>query len=181
LKIKRGCSFLPFRFDIKGILLYIIMKCNLEEYAMNAIGEIGNFIITYQEPLQVAAVAALVVGGVVCIGKAIASAGKRQRMLEEISETVAEINTNVKNLNEKHTEVIYIDGRGTPENQTAVSSAGTNKQTAPKEVQTSAAEQEEGEMPGEQKPAAKYFSRDCAVSKDGRKYTIEELDAQIRD
>lgn len=178
---KRDCSFLPFRFDINGILLYNIMKCNLEEYAMNAIGAIGNFIVIYQEPIQVAAIAVLVVAVMVCIGKTIANAAKKRRLLEQINETVSEINDNLKSKSENRTEVIYIDGRGTPENQTAVSSAGTNKQTAPKEVQTSAAEQEEGEMPGEQKPAAKYFSRDCAVSKDGRKYTIEELDAQIRD
>ena len=87
MKTKRDCSFLPFQFAINVDLLYNIMKCNLEEYAMNAVGEIGNFIITYQEPLQVAALVALValvIVVVICIGKAIASAGRKQRMLEEI-------------------------------------------------------------------------------------------------
>ena len=49
-----------------------------------------------------------------------------------------------------------------------------------KEVQP---EQEVSESPEEEKvkPAVKYFSRDCAVAKDGRQYTLEELHAQIRD
>lgn len=148
---------------------------------MNAIGEIGNFIITYQEPLQVAAVAALVVGGVVCIGKAIANAGKRQRMLEEISETVAEINTNVKNLNEKHTEVIYIDGRNNPVPAVRKQPVEVRKTTIIT-GEPEPDEEEKCEVPeGKTEPAVKYFSRDCAVAKNGRHYTFEELDAQIRD
>ena len=148
---------------------------------MNAIGKIGNFIIIYQEPIQVAAIAMLVIAGMICIGKIIANAVKKRRLLEQINETVSEINDNLKSKSDNRTEVIYIDGRGTPENHTGVLSSTINMQTESKGAQTDSVEQAESEMPGEQKPAAKYFSRDCAVSKDGRKYTIEELDAQIRD
>ena len=181
MKSKRDCSFLPFRFDIKGILLYNIMKCNLEEYAMNAIGEIGNFIMTYQEPLQVAATAALVVGGVICIGKVIVRSHKKQKMLEEISQTVTEINTNVKHLNDRKTEVIYIDGRMAPQAATPPRPVEVKKTTIVAETPETK-ECEVRKMPEtEEVPAVKYFSRDCAVAKDGRRYTFEELDAQIRD
>lgn len=148
---------------------------------MNAMGEIGNFIISYQEPLQVAAIAILVVGGVVCIGKAIVSACKKQRMLTQISETVAEIHTNVKSLSEKRTEVIYIDGR--PLQETCVSPRPVEvKKRTIVAGEPVAAEQESNIKPqAEVSPALKYFSRDCAVAKDGRQYTLEELNAQIRD
>lgn len=184
MKTKRDCSFLPFQFAINVDLLYNIMKCNLEEYAMNAVGGIENFIITYQEPLQVAALAALaafVVAVVICIGKAIASAGRKQRMLEEISEAVSEINTNVKNLGEKRTEVIYIDGCMTPE--ASVPAQVTESKTKPDVSSEPGIKEAEQKKTPEVKtePAVKYFSRDCAVAKDGRHYTFEELDAQIRD
>lgn len=153
---------------------------------MNVIGEIGNFITIYQEPLQVFAVgmlaAILVIGGMVCVGKAIANAGKRRHLLEQINETVLEMNDNVKSLKEKRTEVIYIDGRITPENGTAPSVPDETPQPVLQAVQQELPCQEEKEMPeDEEKPAAKYFSRDCAIAKDGRKYTKEELDVQIRD
>lgn len=148
---------------------------------MNAIGKIGNFIIIYQEPIQVAAIAMLVIAGMICIGKIIANAVKKRRLLEQINETVSEINDNLKSKSDNRTEVIYIDGRGTPENHTGGPSSTINMQTESKGAQTDSVEQAESEMPEEEKPAAKYFSRDCAVAKDGRKYTIEELDAQIRD
>lgn len=146
---------------------------------MNAIGEIGNFIITYQEPLQVAAIAILVVAVMICIGKAIASAGRKRKMLEEISEAVSEINTNVKSLSEKRTEVIYIDGRTTPETRGSVTPAETRCESVA--VAEKDTEEQETQKEPEPEPVVKYFSRDCAVAKDGRRYTFEELDAQIRD
>ena len=148
---------------------------------MNAIGEIGNFIITYQEPLQSAAVAMLVVGCMVCIGKAIAGAFRRQRMLKEISETVAEINTNVKHLNEKRTEVIYIDGRANPVPVVSKPPVEVRKTTIVTGDTVSEEQEKCKEQAQETVPAVKYFSRDCAVAKDGRQYTLEELNAQIRD
>lgn len=148
---------------------------------MNAMGEIGNFIIKYQDPLQVAAIAILVVGGVVCVGKAIASACKRQRMLTQISETVAEINTNVKNLNEKRTEVIYIDGRPLQELPTVPRPVEVKKTTIVAEEPVAKEKGMNNKSEADTPPTVKYFSRDCAVAKDGRQYTLEELNAQIRD
>ena len=148
---------------------------------MNAIGEIGNFIMIYQEPIQVAAIAMLVIGVMVCIGKAIASAGKKRKLLEEIQETVSEIHTNVKALGDKRTEVIYIDGRTTPEPRVPAPPLEIRKTTIVT-GEPEPKEQEQSEEPAaEPAPAVKYFSRDCAVAKDGRRYTLEELNAQIRD
>ncbi len=172
---------MPFRFAIKVDLLYNIMKCNLEEYAMNVIGKIGNFIMIYQEPLEIAAIAMLVVGVMVLIGKAIANAGKRQRLLNQISETVLEINTNVKSLTEKRTEVIYIDSRMTSEKGEPAPSVESKEDPVLETAQNPNQQEQSKGSEGEIEPAVKYFSRDCAVAKDGRQYTFEELDAQIRD
>lgn len=150
---------------------------------MNAMGELGNFIMTYQEPLQAAAIAIFSVGGVICIGKAIANAAKKRKLLEQINDTVSEINTNVRSLGEKRTEVIYIDGRPNPEDSTpAPAPAAEVKAPVVLAREPQSEIQKESRTPEEDvKPAVKYFSRDCAVAKDGRKYTFEELDAQIRD
>ena len=145
---------------------------------MNAIGVIRNFIVIYQESIQIAAIAVLVIAVMVCIGKIIANVVKKRRLLQQINEIVSEIDDKLRTKIENRTEVIYIDGRGT---QTVVPSAETDIQVELKVVQTGAVEQGERELLGEEKPVAKYFSRDCAVSKDGRTYTIEELYAQIRD
>ncbi|MBR3785301.1 MAG: hypothetical protein IKJ77_02735 [Firmicutes bacterium] len=150
---------------------------------MNVIGKIGEYITIYQEPIEIAVIAVLIVGGVICIGKAIASAGRKRRMLEQISETVSEINDNVKHLNDKRTEVIYIDGRVTTEGGVPAAAAAAIVPTeAPRPAKEDTPdEKEENASEPEVEPTIKYFSRDCAVAKDGRQYTFEELNAQIRD
>ena len=148
---------------------------------MNAIGEIGNFIITYQEPLQAVAITALVVGGMICIGKAIASAAKKQKLLEEINENVAELNANVKRLHDKRREVICIEEK-LPQEQRIPVPATVIRQDMASPAEAVFKEQKQKQEPAPSvAPAVKYFSRDCAVAKDGRQYTYEELDAQIRD
>lgn len=106
-------------------------------------------------------------------------------------------------MNEKKTEVIYIDNRvpGTQNcpvsvNNAADSESGTadepeqtGQQSKPdSETQTETAETaqepEEKEQTAEAKtePAVKrFFDRDCAVSKSGRTYSVEELNDQIKE
>ena len=153
---------------------------------MNVVGEIGNFIMTYQEPIQGIAIFALLIGGMICIGKAVANERKKRSLLEQIQESVSEINTNVRSLGEQKTEVFYIDGITDPEDRAPETEAETKK--AEKEMpvmrtteRASTNQETELSPETEAKPAVKYFSRDCAVAKDGRQYTFEELNAQIRD
>ena len=103
-------------------------------------------------------------------------------MLEQIQKTVAEINRNVEALGEQKPEVVYIEGRQTPEPQVSAADMVEELEEVLRTMQSTEAKLEKKEVLVEEvKPVAKYFSRDCAVSKNGRKYTMEELDAQIRD
>lgn len=152
---------------------------------MNAIGQIGNLIMIYQEPLQVAAIAILVILGMICFGKMLMNASKKRKTLSQIHETVLEIDANVKSLQEKRTEIIYIDGRMSTETAAV---PVPDKQEAEQETVRESVEhtpekrsEEEEQSESEQNPTVKYFSRDCATAKDGRQYTVEELNAQIRD
>lgn len=167
------------------------MKCNLEDYAMNVIGEIGNFIIKYQEPLQACVIAAIIIAVIIVVIKLLASAKKKREILSQINHTVSEINTAVNQLGEKKTEVIYIDGvktsrddsERTPafiaEQETCAAEAGAEDEAQTKqracEVEVEAKTEEKIE------PSLKYFSRDCGVSKSGKRFTLEELDEQIKD
>jgi len=162
---------------------------------MNLFGEIGNFIIEYQEIIQAAAI---IVGGVVAVMiiiKLVRHGKKKEILLTQINDTVSEINTAVSHLQDKKAEVIYIDSRMStgaeaadikdllkdePETETvktepseAVGTETVGGDTAEKETESSAEEKIE--------PSLKYFSRDCAVSKTGKKFTYEELDAQIKE
>ena len=156
---------------------------------MNVVGEIGNFIMIYQRPIQGAAIAILLIGGMVCIGKAFVHAGKKRKLMEQINQTVSEINANVKFLSDKKTEVIYIDGRVIPEARAVKDENIENANVvtdAQEEAQTETLEEAENADMSEdslekKSPTLKYVSRDCGISKDGHKYTIEELDAQIKD
>lgn len=154
---------------------------------MNVIGEIGNFIIQYQEPIQTGVVATIAVAIFVVIIKLFSSARKKSEILAQINETVSEINATVHHLSEKKTEVIYIDSRvrqrvEEPKEADFIAVdeiiALANKEVSDKqEYAIDQDDQDETEV----KPSLKYFSRDCAISKNGKRFTLEELNAQIKD
>ena len=156
---------------------------------MNVIGEVGNFIIEYQEPIQAGAIVCLAVLCVFILCRLMINARQKSKWLEEINENVSELKASVKALNEKKTEVIYVDGRVIPESRTTRDEKIENGNEV-KDVQAAAQAEslENTEDAGmsecdseKQSPTLKYVSRDCGISKDGHKYTIEELDAQIKD
>lgn len=161
---------------------------------MNLFGEIGNFIIKYQEILQAAAIVLAVVVTIWLVVKLFANGRKKREILSQINTTVSEINTAVNHLSEKKTDVIYIDSRMTPGMPGAggkegldvmVEEAASAVGDAVREegAQPDAVEQDEPSAPEKEviEPSLKYFSRDCAVSKTGKQFTFEELDAQIRE
>ncbi len=184
---KKGRKW-AFGFAIDFFLLYNIMKCKLEEYAMNIIGEIGSFIIKYQDEILTGLIV-LACGAVIfMIGKAFSNSRKKRQLLLQINETVSEINASVKSMGEKRTEVIYIDGRGSSGTRSVNTDAVQTMMNMSEEVldadsapEGKADPEKKKEEPEQAAPTYKYFSRDCAVSKDGKKYTEEELEAQIRE
>jgi len=166
---------------------------------MNLFGEIGNFIIEYQEIIQAAAIIIGIVAVVVIIIKIIRHGKKSETLLTQINDTVSEINTAVNHLQDKKADVIYIDSRMSTsaeganlksllddEKETTVVKTASDEAAETGAVYEDAVEtavEEEAAKPAEEKivPSLKYFSRDCAVSKTGRKFTYEELDAQIKE
>ena len=159
---------------------------------MNVIGEIGNFIIKYQEPIQAGVILLLIIAGIVMIGKLMANGKRKRELLSQINDTVAEINTAVNHLSEKKADVVYIDSRITQdlrepavealqtgvEPQTDADPLDSAEETA---VESDVAEAQEEASEEKIEPVLKYFSRDCAVSKNGKQFTFEELDAQIKE
>ena len=158
---------------------------------MNIIGEIGNFIIKYQEPIQAGVIFLLIIVGIVLICKMFINGKKKRELLSQINDTVSEINTAVNQLSEKKADVVYIDSRMTTEMKEPVlqvteDGPGTEPEEKTAEVEEPeaavAAEESAAEAADEKiEPVLKYFSRDCAVSKNGKQFTFEELDAQIKE
>lgn len=183
---------------------------------MNAVGNIGQFIIKYQTAIQVVLIAAAVFAAVFFLIKAVCDAKKKRQILSRISDTVTEINSAVSSLSEKKSDVIYIDNRTSERPQTEqVSSDCRKKDSAVKRAEAISEEtdnacssptlhsdepglklQKDAQAEGEQLAEAKteremnaceeiqlpkkYFERDCSISKNGKTYTIEELERQIR-
>ena len=162
---------------------------------MNVIGEIGNFIIKYQEPIQAGVILLIIIAGLVILGKVLINGKRKRELLSQINDTVAEINTAVNHLSEKKADVVYIDSRMSQDlHDLAVKEVQTQEggrdgdMTVTAELEAAAiaeeSEVQEGsDQASEEKiePVLKYFSRDCAVSKTGKQFTFEELNAQIKE
>lgn len=125
--------------------------------------------------------------------------------MSKINDTVSEINTAVSSIKEKKSEVIYIDNR-IPAEQAPQVVIKTEPEAPAQEVKTEAEKplnvqeakaEDESDVPkeesqpknneedeGNEEPenkGHKFFDRSCAVSKNGRTYSIEELKQQIRE
>lgn len=180
---------------------------------MNLIGQIGNFIAVYQYEITIALVIVIAVIACIVLVRTIYNIEKNRRNLEELRETITEINDKVNRISLKeemkpaetkeHREVIYIDNRTSvplkPEKQEIDKTiqAGTIQEEAEKPIETlvpeevvkadeiikeaetaidKAASESEETIP----EVKKYFNRNDFISKNGRKYSKEELEKQIR-
>lgn len=168
---------------------------------MNVIGEIGNFIIKYQEPIQAGVIAAIAIAAVVIICKLFTHARKKRELLSQINHTVSEINVTVEKIagqsEGKKQEIVYIDNGASKlekelqEIEKGLSALGKHPQAEEREEEpieeqdecSTAEETPIASIEQEEKiePTLKYFSRDCAVSKTGKQFTLEELNAQIKE
>lgn len=171
---------------------------------MNLIGYIGNFFTTYQEIIMPILVIVILLIIVIALVRTFNNIEKNKNSLEEISTIVAEINKNVEKLGKeekKGREVIYIDNRNANLSEKAeedISEAKEEIKAETEEViravkeETVIAQEEIAEEKNCQKEKAeetieetipeirKYFGRNDSVSKNGKKYTKEELEKQIR-
>lgn len=198
-------------------IMYNIMK-HIREGSkdMNVIGELGTMIIKYQQPLGTAVIVLAVLLVIFIIVKIVKHAKKKEKLLSEINCRVAEISTTVSHLNEKKTEVIFIDNRlpksmpradtpvrapgedepacavlGKPADDTESIKRETPEEEVPKDGDSTAAggtsperaEEIQAAEDSEEKVKIplKFSDRSCAVSKQGRVYTIEELNEQIKE
>lgn len=177
---------------------------------MNAIGQFGRFITEYQNPIQIVLVIIVLAAAIYAAARAVINARQKREILSQINEKVTEINTAVNHLNEKKTDVIYIDNRvpgqapyeEKPRGEDIVREAPPASEAVKPQDNEEADEAsidmqqeiqpEADAQPCQQDPAEdvsseeehqpkKYFSRDCAISKNGRTYTIEELNQQIKE
>lgn len=163
---------------------------------MNMIGKFGQLIMQYQHPIQISLIALLVLLVIIFLIRAGLNAKKKKELLVQINQAVAEINTTVTSLNEKkaETEVVYIDNRipqapsypAQPvQEKTPDAEVPAEEPDAETEAETETdviSKAEEATEPSEKAPVVnKFFERDCAVSKSGRIYSIEELQKQIKE
>lgn len=170
---------------------------------MNIIGEFGDFVVRNQGTIQIAFIIILILLAAVLIVRAVTGSRKKRELLSQINQSVKEINTAVNGLGERKSGVTYIDNRVTAVPEKNASANVLEKYPDEQEIRAAAEEAEElarqAEQPAEpdekgqpapaeetaedaaDEPPRKYFSRDCAVSRSGRIYTLEEISSQIRE
>lgn len=146
---------------------------------MSVIKKIGEFIVENSQPIEVAAVLIAVVLAVIFIVKSIANSNKKQQLLNQINETVTEINSNVSNLGKSKSDVIYIDNRSERQTSSAEETVESNIETAVEMGEAIDAEKSSSTV--ENNIPKKFFERDCGTDKKGRQYSEEKLINQIRE
>lgn len=167
---------------------------------MNAVGTIGEFIITYQYEIEIGLLILLGLIILFAIIRAFARAVKRKTVLEEISEKVNDISEALTAIADESAggeeaekaekaekaEASAVTEKADTEN---VQAAGGNeeKDEIPEAREIKAAVPEPEVCETIEEPAGdagfvpkKYFSRDCSTDKNGNHYTLEELENQIR-
>lgn len=157
---------------------------------MNVFGHIGQFILKYQVAIQWVAICIGVALGIFVIYKIVKSAKRNNETMVKISKSLDELNTNIMELN-KHGDMIYIDNCSRPnEGEIVQDSAPQMKAESRKEYYTqeeiveklhAMSEKKQSVMDSIERAGTKYLSRDEATDKQGRTYTIEEIEAIIRD
>lgn len=157
---------------------------------MNIIGKVGALIIEYQKYIEIAVIVLAILLVIAIIVKVVKNSKKKETILSEINNTVTEINTTVNRLNEKKTEVIYIDNH-LPKSELRMNSKtdsdedkhrNQDEEVVGTGVMDTSVEEKGNDEPDEQIDIPiKFSSRDSSVSKKGQVYTIEELIKQIQE
>ncbi len=157
---------------------------------MNIIGALGAFIIKYQKQIEIAVIILAILLVIAIIVKIVKDSKKKETILSEINNTVTEINTTVNRLNEKKTEVIYIDNHlpkcnhrmDTNTESEDDKHSNQDVEVVETEVMDISGEEKQNDESDEQVDIPiKFSSRDSSVSKKGHVYTVEELIKQIQE
>lgn len=174
---------------------------------MNIFGHVGKFIMDNQETFQWVAVILVVVLLLFVIYKIIKAIRKNAENIEKICQTLDKINDEMKDFN-THGDLIYIDNCMTKEKEETVPKENTSKDKCEEDRENNKVELTQEEIveklkavsekkPGEkisddqeegfkdsntiEKTFSKFLSRDEAVNKYGKSYTVEELEKQIKE
>ena len=165
---------------------------------MNAIGKIGAIIIKYQYQIEIALLSLLALIVLIGLIKLIISALRRKDVLSEIKVTVTDIDSTVKEINQK--QEVLIEGslasnveaakKAEPDNNCDIVKVEDKTETtdlkaeqAP-EVATEEKASEstliEAEASEDGEVSKKFASRECGTDKHGNVYTEEFLSKQIK-
>ena len=156
---------------------------------MNVITDIGNFLIAYADYVETALIVLAIAAVLVLVVIFARGAKEKKQILTDISDNVEKINTAVNRFNDKSKDVIYIDNRaqapsGAKEKDPGSQDLNEIGEDELEEITDSIPDggKPEEEPVQEEKPETpkKFTTRDCAVSKQGREYTLEELIEQIK-
>lgn len=160
---------------------------------MNVIETIEGFVLNYQFVICAALgiIAALAI--IIIAVRSGQENRKNKQLLSQINDTVVEIKSTANRLENKRSEVIYID------NRTSVGEDSEEKplQEHEDQMETETACEEEiqvGEAAEEPAPVddnekdeetvkgpVKYVDRNCSTNKHGEVYTLDELNALIKE
>ena len=173
---------------------------------MNAVGVIGELIIEYQYEIEIGLLVLLGLIILFAVIRAFVRAARRKTLLEEISGKVDEISEALnamaaepeqKPSAEKTPEVCKV-AEAQPAVKPAEGEKAVKKETAEAVETTVSARDAEppeaaevlpfkAESPADAQDSGaadfvpkKYFFRDCSVDKKGNRYTLEELEEQIK-
>lgn len=155
---------------------------------MNVITDLGNFLIMYAPYVETALIVLGAAVAVVVVVSLIKGSRKKTKLLTDINDNVEKINTAVNHINDKSKDVIYIDNRSREDNSRAeeIKTEKCTEEEVAEEQEVETSESGETETPEEEKDKEKieapkkFMTRDCAVSKQGKEYTLEELIEQIQ-
>ena len=150
---------------------------------MNVMGNIGNFIIKNQDLIQLAVIIIIALLVVIFAIKGIVNARKKRDILAQINDTVKSIDGAVTNLGSNNgKDIIYIDNRS-PEKIISEKCEEDSSAQPPSGQPCEAIDDNQSARSEDEteQGTKKYFYRDCGIDKNGRTYTIEELNDQIKE
>ena len=165
---------------------------------MNAVGVIGELIIEYQYEIEIGLLVLLGLIILFAVIRAFVRAARRKTLLEEISGKVDEISEALNAMAAEKTPEVCKVAEAQPAVKPAEGEKAVKKETAEAVETTVSARDAEppeaaevlpfkAESPADAQDSGaadfvpkKYFSRDCSVDKKGNRYTLEELEEQIK-
>ncbi|MDD7510991.1 MAG: hypothetical protein PUK21_01195 [Peptostreptococcaceae bacterium] len=157
---------------------------------MNVFGLIGKFIIDHQNTIQWIAVCAGILLMIYIVYRLIKFAIKSNRRMDKITDTLDEINANISDMT-RQGDVIYIDNGKHSADTKSQADKAVDEDSIPSRKEyysqeeivekLKAASDKREQVRDMEDKFNKFLSRDEGTDKHGKTYTIEEIEAIIRD